>query len=66
MAEGEAPFWSAPEIEVVDELSSTVWASVVNPSEIACWVAACEVEPETCSRSAALASRVTEATSAPP
>ena len=29
MAEGEAPFWSAPEVEVVDELSSTVWASVV-------------------------------------
>ena len=66
MAEGEAPFWSAPEVEEADALSSTVWASVVNPSEIACWVAACEVEFETCSRRAALASRVIEATSAPP
>ena len=49
MAEGEAPFWSAPEVEVVDELSSTVWASVVNPSEIACCAAACEVELDACS-----------------
>ena len=36
MAEGDAPFWVAPEVDVVDELSSTVCASVVNPSEIAC------------------------------
>jgi hypothetical protein len=66
MAEGEAPFWFAPEVEVVDELSSTVWASVVSPSEIACCAAACEVELETCSNSAAFASRVIESTSAPP
>jgi hypothetical protein len=57
MAEGEAPFWSAPEVEEVDELSSTVWASVVSPAEIACCAAAWEVELETCSRSAVLASR---------
>ena len=66
MAEGEAPFWLAPEVEEADELSSTVWASVDSPSEIACCAAAWEVELETCSRSAALASRVIEATSAPP
>jgi hypothetical protein len=65
-AEGDAPFWLATEVEVVDELSSTVWASVVNPSEIPCCAAACEVELETCSRSAELASRVIEVTSAPP
>jgi hypothetical protein len=66
IAEGEAPFWFAPEVEDADELSSTVWASVASPSDIACCVAAWEVELETCSSSAALASRVTEATSAPP
>ncbi len=66
MAEGDAPFWFAPEVEEADALSLTVWASVESPSDIACCVAACEVELETCSSSAALASRVTEATSAPP
>src|SRR5580704_12504610 len=66
MAKGDAPFWAAPEVDVVDELSSTVWASVVNPSEIACCAAACEVELDTCSKRDALASRVIESTSAPP
>jgi hypothetical protein len=66
IAEGEAPFWSAPEVEEADELSSTVSASVESPADIACCAAACEVELDTCSSSAALASRVTEATSAPP
>jgi hypothetical protein len=66
MAEDETPFCCAPDVEVADELSSTVWASVVSPSEIACCDAACEVEAETCSKSAALASRVIEATSEPP
>src|SRR5580704_12412946 len=66
MAKGDAPFWAAPEVDVVDELSSTVWASVVNPSEIACCAAACEVELDTCSKRDALASRAIESTSAPP
>ena len=66
MAEGEAPFRLAPEVAEVDELSSTVWASVDSPSEIACCAAAWELELETCSKSAALASRVIESTSAPP
>jgi hypothetical protein len=36
MAEGDAPFSLAPEVDVTDELSSTVAASVDKPSEIAC------------------------------
>ncbi len=66
IAAGEAPFWFAPDVVEADELSLTVCASVERPSAIACCAAACAVDVETCSASAALASRVTEATSAPP
>jgi hypothetical protein len=66
MAEGEAPFWFAPEVDEVDELSFTVSASVARPLAIAYCAAASDVEVDTCSVSAALATRVTAATSAPP
>jgi hypothetical protein len=66
IADGDAPFWVAPDAVEAEALSLTVCAKVASPAEIALWLADSEVEELTWSNKALLASRVIEATSAPP